>query len=90
MFAGGVWECGRLSLCVCVCVCVCTRQHACGCLGAWRCFGRKHKAHWPGLETLPFQLTSPAACSFTGLIWEERDGERAGGGGGEGGRGEGA
>ncbi len=58
---------------VCLSVCVCPRQHACGCLGAWRCFGRKHKAHWPGLETLPFQLTSPAACSSTGLIWEKRE-----------------
>lgn len=50
-------------------MCVCSM---CGCLGAWRCFGGKHKAHWPGLKTLLFQLTSPAACSTAGLIWRQR------------------
>lgn len=54
-------------------VCVCILKHVCGCLGAWRCFGGKHKAHWPGLKTLLFQLTSPAACSSTGLIWRQRE-----------------
>ena len=52
-----------------VCLSAYASQHACGCLGACRCFGRKHKAHWPGLKTLPFQLNSPQACSSAGLIW---------------------
>lgn len=58
---------------MCMSVCVCILKHVCGCLGAWRCFGGKHKARWPGLKTLLFQLTSPAACSSTGLIWRQRE-----------------
>lgn len=72
MFAGGferIWADDF----VCMSVCVCILKHVCGCLGAWRCFGGKHKARWPGLKTLLFQLTSPAACSSTGLIWRQRE-----------------
>lgn len=64
-------ESERMTLCAWVCVCI--LKHVCGCLGAWRCFGGKHKACWPGLKTLLFQLTSPAACSSTGLIWRQRE-----------------
>lgn len=72
MFAGGferIWADDF----VCMSVCVCILKHVCGCLGAWRCFGGKHKVRWPGLKTLLFQLTSPAACSSTGLIWRQRE-----------------
>lgn len=81
MFAGGferIWADDF----VCMSVCVCILKHVCGCLGAWRCFGGKHKARWPGLKTLLFQLTSPAACSSTGLIWRQRERETDGDGGG--------